>query len=163
MKESSKRLELCFFKELNVLCALHSHTTVVTILRPSSHPYLSLSTSRPGLLSSKWDIFPNGLQNCKLEKGGSLERRNMGFQLELRWNMELQLVGFSSMDNFKSFKGSSSLVPLVGSFQLLWTEIPRAYPAWNSFVFRVSSYLSSRPELQEFVENLQDLEDQIMT
>ncbi|CAG8765763.1 12454_t:CDS:2, partial [Gigaspora rosea] len=94
------------------------------------------------LLSSKWDIFPNGLQNCKLEKGGSLERRNMGFQLELRWNMELQLVGFSSMDNFKSFKGSSSLVPLVGSFQLLWTEIPRAYPAWNSFVFRVSLYSS---------------------
>ncbi|RIB18601.1 hypothetical protein C2G38_2036755 [Gigaspora rosea] len=39
------------------------------------------------------------------------------------------------MDNFKSAKGSSSLVPLVGSFQLFQTEIPRAYPGWNSFVF----------------------------
>ncbi|CAG8765262.1 14997_t:CDS:1, partial [Gigaspora rosea] len=35
----------------------------------------------------------------------------------------LRSGGFSFMDNFKFAKGSSSLVPSVGSFQLLRAEI----------------------------------------
>ncbi|CAG8773194.1 24373_t:CDS:2, partial [Gigaspora rosea] len=34
-----------------------------------------------GLTRKIQGSFPNGLQNCKLKKGGPLERRNMGLWL----------------------------------------------------------------------------------